>query len=97
MSQSVEVYLAGLKLNIQTEDNADQVRAAAAMVQRQFDELKNSGTIIDTSKIMALVALNLADELLSKSESNPEVMDDLISTLDQIVAQAQGLANVSLR
>jgi len=97
MSESVEVFLAGLKLNIQTEGNANQVREAAAMVQQQFDEIKDSGTIIDTSKIMALIALNLADELLSKNQTNPAVMNSIISTLDQAIAQAQGIANVSLR
>jgi len=97
MSESVEISFAGLKLNIQTDGNEDQVRAAAAMVQQQFDELKKSGTIIDSSKIMALIALNLADELLSKNQSNPELMNSVISTLDQAIAQAQGIANVSLR
>ncbi|MDX8388454.1 MAG: cell division protein ZapA [Ghiorsea sp.] len=97
MSQSIEVNLAGLKLNINTDDNPQQVLAAAKMVQEQFDALKNSGTIIDTSKIMALIALNLADDLLNKEQSNPANMKKLISSLDQAVAQAQGLANVSLR
>jgi len=97
MSESVEVILAGLKLNIHTDDNPEQVRAAAAMVQKQFAALKNSGTIIDTSKIMALIALNLADELLSKEQNTPMMSEKLILGLDQAVAQAEGLANVSLR
>ncbi len=97
MSQAVEVMLAGIKLNINTDDNPDQVLAAAAMVQEQFEALKQSGTIIDTSKIMALIALNLADELLTQEKANPAMMKNLISTLDQAVVQAEGLANVSLR
>jgi cell division protein ZapA len=97
MSQSIEVNLAGLKLNINTDDNPQQVLAAAKMVQEQFDALKNSGTIIDTSKIMALIALNLADDLLNKEQASPANMKKLVSSLDQAVAQAQGLANVSLR
>jgi len=97
MSKSVEISFAGLKLNVQTDGNEDQVRAAAEMVQKQFDELKKTGTIIDSSKIMALIALNLADELISKNQSNPELMNNVISTLDQAIAQAQGIANVSLR
>jgi cell division protein ZapA (FtsZ GTPase activity inhibitor) len=97
MSQAVEVMLAGIKLNINTDDSPEQVQAAAAMVQEQFEALKKSGTIIDTSKIMALIALNLADELLTQDKSNPEMMLNLTSTLDQVVAQAEGLANVSLR
>ena len=97
MTQSVELTLAGIKLHIHTDDNPEQVQAAAAMVQKQFDELKASGTIIDTGKIMALIALNLADELLNKQDTSPAAMDDIIISLDQAVAQAEGLANVSLR
>jgi len=97
MSESVEVTLAGLKLNIHTDGKPEQVLAAAAMVQKQFDALKNSGTIIDTSKIMALIALNLADDLLNKEQDVPMISEKLISSLDQAVAQAEGLANVSLR
>ncbi|MDQ6989271.1 MAG: cell division protein ZapA [Mariprofundaceae bacterium] len=97
MSQSIEVILAGITLNINTDDKPEHVRAAAQMVQEQFDELKSSGAIINTNKIMALIALNLADELLNKSSTNPEVMQHIISSLDQVIAQAEGLANVSLR
>ena len=97
MSESVEVMVGGVKLNINTDDDPSKVRAAASLVQEQFAALKQSGTIIDTSKIMALIALNLADELLSQDKSNPELMQNMISTLDQAVAQAEGLANVSLR
>jgi len=96
VTKSVEVVLAGLKLSVNTDDNPDQVWAAADMVQTQFEELKRSGTIIDTSKIMALIALNLADELLSK-EGLSDDMQALISKLDLAVSQADTLANVSLR
>ncbi|OIP99981.1 MAG: hypothetical protein AUK35_05000 [Zetaproteobacteria bacterium CG2_30_46_52] len=97
MSKAVEVMLAGIKLNIHTDDDPEHVKRAAAMVQKQFNELKSSGTIIDTSKIMALIALNLADELLNLKASNPVAMASVISSLDQAIAQAEGLANVSLR
>jgi len=98
MSESVEVLLGGVKMNVNTDDDPVKVKAAAALVQEQFIALKQSGTIIDSSKIMALIALNLADELINQqNNTNPEVMEDIKSTLDQIVAQAEGLANVSLR
>ncbi len=97
MSESVEVMVGGIKLNVNTDDDPAKVRAAASMVQDQFIALKQSGAVIDSSKIMALIALNLADELLNQNTTNPELMQKMISTLDQAVAQAEGLANVSLR
>ncbi len=97
MSEAVEVMVGGIKLNINTDDDPAKVKSAAAMVQAQFVQLKQSGAVIDSSKIMALIALNLADELLSQNTTNPELMQKMIATLDQAVAQAEGLANVSLR
>ena len=97
MSEAVEVMIGGVKLNVNTDDDPVKVKAAAAMVQKQYIALKQSGAIIDSSKIMALIALNLADELLNQNTSNPELMQQIKSTLDQAVAQAEGLANVSLR
>jgi len=97
VSESVEVLVGGIKLNINTDDDPMKVRDAANLVQEKFITLKKSGTIIDSSKIMALIALNLADELLNQNTSNPELMEKMILTLDQAVAQAEGLANVSLR
>ncbi|MDQ7004315.1 MAG: cell division protein ZapA [Ghiorsea sp.] len=98
MSSSVEVLLGGVKMNVNTEDEPIKVRAAAALVQEQFIALKQSGTIIDSSKIMALIALNLADELLQQQNKiDPEVVEEILLTLDQAVAQAESLANVSLR
>ncbi len=97
MSQSVEVMVGGVRLNVNTDGDSSRVRAAADLVQEKFVALQQSGTIIDTSKIWALIALNLADELLSQDEVNPELMQNIILTLDQAVAQAEGLANVSLR
>ncbi|MDX8382598.1 MAG: cell division protein ZapA [Ghiorsea sp.] len=97
MSVSVEIAIAGQKLNINTDDDPKQVLAAASLVQEQFEKLKSSGAIIDSSKIMTLIALNLADELLNKKTGNPEMMLNLISSLDHAVSQAEGLASVSLR
>ena len=97
MSESVEIAIAGQTLNINTDEDPKQVLAAANLVQEQFEQLKNSGAIIDSSKIMTLIALNLADELLNKEANDPEMMSNLISSLDQAVLQAEGLASVPLR
>jgi len=97
MTQTVDVTIAGVTLHVQTQDSPEAVFAAARLVQEQLDALKESGTIIDTKKTMVLVALNLANDLLSQSETLPQEMETLVSKLDQTVIQAEGLASVSLR
>jgi len=97
MSKSVEISIAGKKMCIHTDDDPKQVLAAASLVQYQFEELKNSGSILDSGKIMTLIALNLADSLLTTNASDPEKMSEIISSLDQAIAQADSLASASLR
>jgi cell division protein ZapA len=43
------------------------------------------------------VALNLAGELLQKEHGQVERIDDLLSSLDHVVSQAEGLAKAPLR
>ncbi len=97
MSRSVEVKLAGQTLHIQTDDDPKRVLAAADLVQQQLDMINQSGVIVDSKRTMLLVALNLADDLLSQQQASPQVMQKLKSKLDQAIVQAEGLASVSLR
>ena len=97
MSQSVEITLMGRNFTIRTDDDPDQLHAAAAMVQSQIDEIRQLGSTVASDRLMALVALNLAGELLQKGKVQIEGFDDLLSSLDDVVLQAEGLAKAPLR
>jgi len=97
MSHAIEVTLMGRTFTIRTDDDPDHVRAAAAMVQEQIDELRAVGSTAGSDRLMTLVALNLAGELLSKSQGQVENLNGLISTLDEVVSQVEGLAKAPLR
>ncbi len=97
MSQSVEVVLMGRSFTIRTDDDPEQVLSAASMVQERVDELRQMGTTVASDRLLALVALNLAGELLQKSQVQIEGFDGLISSLDNVVSQAEGLAKAPLR
>ncbi len=97
MSHAIEVTLMGRTFTIRTDDDPDHVRAAAAMVQEQIDELRAVGSTASSDRLMTLVALNLAGELLSKSQGQVENLNGLISTLDEVVSQVEGLAKAPLR
>ena len=97
MSHAVEVELMGRSFNIITDDDPEQVLAAARMVQGQIDEIRQMGTTVASDRLLTLVALNLAGELLQKKRVDIEGLHGLISSLDGVVSQAEGLAKAPLR
>jgi len=97
MSQAVEVVLMGRSFTIRTDDDPEQVLSAASIVQERIDELRQMGTTVASDRLLALVALNLAGELLQKNKVQIDGFDDLLSSLDDVVSQAEGLAKAPLR
>jgi len=97
MNQSVKVTLMGRSFSIRTQDDPEQVQAAAQLVQEQVDELRKLGTTVASDRLLALVALNLAGELLKKEATQHQDLGGLLSELDVVVSQVQGLAEAPLR
>jgi cell division protein ZapA len=97
MSHAVEITLMGRSFSIRTEDDPEHVRAAAELVQSRIDELRSLGTTVASDRLLALTALNLAGELLRKDELQVEGTGDLLSSLDGVISQIQGLAEAPLR
>jgi len=97
MSHKVDVNILGKKFSIRTSDNPEAVEAAAELVREQVDELRELGATAGSDRLITLAALNLAGELLKKSEVEIQNMDTIISALDDVVSQAEGLAKVPLR
>ncbi len=97
MSQPIDITLMGRSFTIRTDDDPAQVLAAADLVQTQIDELRQLGSTVASDRLMALVALNLAGELLKKDQGQVADLNDLLSALDDVVLQAEGLVKVPLR
>lgn len=97
MSQHVEINLMGRSFTIMTDEDPCQVTAAANLVQEHIDEIRQMGTTVGSDRLLTLVALNLAGELLKDKEGKVEGLDSLISAFDGVVSQAEGLAKAPLR
>jgi len=97
MSHSVEITLMGRNFSILTDENPDQVLASAQLVQEHIDELRSMGASVASDRLLTLVALNLAGELLKSSQTGINGLEGLISQLDNVVSQAEGLAKAPLR
>jgi len=97
MSNPVEVTLLGRSFTILTDEDPAGVMAAADLVQEHVEELRQMGTTVASDRLLMLVALNLAGELLKSNQSKVDGVDDLITALDGVVSQAEGLAKAPLR
>ena len=97
MSQHVEISLMGRSFTIMTDEDPDQVTAAATLVQEHIDEIRQMGVTVGSDRLLTLVALNLAGELLKGNEAKVDGFDGLLSALDGVVSQAEGLAKAPLR
>ena len=97
MTHSVEISLMGRNFSIVTDEDPEQVMAAANLVQEHIDELRQMGASVASDRLLALVSLNLAGELLKSNQTSVDGLDGLISELDRVVSQAEGLAKAPLR
>jgi len=97
MSHAVEITLMGRNFSILTDENPEQVIASAELVQSHIDELRNMGASVASDRLLTLVSLNLAGELLKSGQSSIDGLEQLISRLDNVVSQAEGLAKAPLR
>jgi len=97
MSHAVDITLMGRNFSILTDEDPEQVMAAAKLVQEHIDELRGMGASVASDRLLTLVSLNLAGELLKKGQSGIDGLEDLISDLDSVVLQAEGLAKAPLR
>ncbi|RMH59369.1 MAG: cell division protein ZapA [Zetaproteobacteria bacterium] len=96
MTHAVEVQIMGHKYTIRTDDDPELVQRAAAMIQAQIDELRRAGAAVASDRLLLLVAMNLAGELLHKEKAAWHDVEHLISSLDEVVSQAEGLAKAPL-
>jgi len=97
MSNPVEITLMGRNFSILTDEDPNQVLAASALVQKHIDELREIGASVASDRLLTLVALNLAGELLKNDNSSVDGLEALITELDNVVLQAEGLAKAPLR
>jgi len=97
MSHAVEITLMGRNFSILTDEDPEQVMGAANLVQEHIDELRSMGASVASDRLLTLVSLNLAGELLKKGQTGADDLKGLLSNLDCVVLQAEGLAKAPLR
>ena len=72
----IEVEILGQKLVIRSEASAEHVRALAAYVEQRCSEIRGGAVGVDPARLLALTALDIADELFRAREERAAVDQD---------------------
>lgn len=96
MNQTIQVTIMGRNLSIRTDDDPKHLIAAAKIVQDKVDEFRHQGMVVSSDRMLSLVALNLAGELIQQQEQEQDKQQTLKSSLDTLVLQSEQLEKASL-
>ena len=79
---TVEVVILGKRHVLDSPENPDRVRAAAALLERKIKPFTEIYGMISNERMMVLAALNIAEELLRlKQETKMDRVEDFLRGL----------------
>lgn len=84
---SYTVELLGLELSFKTDADADRVKAARALVEERCALLRSGGKTLSKEKLLAFVALGLADDVLLTNQRLGVAQAKAASALKKIDVQ----------
>ncbi|MDQ6961005.1 MAG: cell division protein ZapA [Mariprofundaceae bacterium] len=96
MNQIIQVTIMGRDLSIRTDDDPKHLIAAAKIVQDKVDKFRHQGMVVSSDRMLSLVALNLAGELIQQQEEQQGKTETLKSSLDTLALQSEQLEKASL-
>ncbi len=84
--RSVTVTIYGQEYTLKGEAEPDYVEKVAQFVDRKMREVSESSTVVATTKIAILAAINIADELFRERRKRQEALAMLDDRTGQIAA-----------
>jgi cell division protein ZapA len=81
---SYNLSLMGLEVSFKTEADQKRVSEAKKLLEQRFTGLNERGRILSKEKVLMLLALSLADDLLQSLENRRELEGKLERLLDRV-------------
>ncbi len=84
-SNKIVIEIFGSEYSIKSPHDNEHIKSLAQYVNEKMREVAKNTSIVSTSKIAVLAALNIADELLyikDKDSKKKEKISDLIKKID---------------
>ncbi|MCF8105011.1 MAG: cell division protein ZapA [Desulfohalobiaceae bacterium] len=82
---SYKMNLLGQEVSFKTNADDERIREAERLIRDRYNGLNERGSRLSTEKLLILVALSLADELIQTSQrlgSTEEKIDQLLQVID---------------
>lgn len=73
------------------EDEREQLHAAVDFVNVKLDEVKHSGNVIGTERIVIMATLNIANELLAYKKKNKNYTESVDSVVKRLQTKIDGV------
>lgn len=81
----VRVKIAGEELTLRSDRSEEYTREVADFVNQRIEEIRSSGSILETHKAAILTALALADELFEARRDDEEIAERMRSLTSDLV------------
>jgi cell division protein ZapA len=81
---SYNLTLMGLEVSFKTEADQKRVSEAKKLLEQRFKSLNERGRILSKEKVLMLLALSLADDLLQTMEARQELEGKLEKLLAKV-------------
>ncbi|MCF8037865.1 MAG: cell division protein ZapA [Desulfohalobiaceae bacterium] len=82
---SYRLNLLGQEVSFKTNADDERIREAERLIKDRYDGLNDRGSRLSNEKLLILVALSLADELIQTNQrlgSTEEKIDQLLQVID---------------
>lgn len=91
LEQITEVTIQNQVYHIRSADDPDYVRALGELVDRRMTEISERTQTVDTLKVAILVALNIADQLMSTQRRLAELESEVSLRSEAMLASLEPL------
>lgn len=91
------VEVAGQRLRLAGPADASHLERLAALVNERYDALQRSGRSVSPGQVLAMVALNLADDLLTERARAEAAAKDLERTAAEAASHAREVESAARR
>ncbi len=81
---SYNLSIAGFDLSFKTDAGPERVNSARDLVEQRYNMLKAGGKTLGKEKLLAFVALGLADDVLVSNQQLDELRERIGSLLNKI-------------
>ena len=89
MAELIEITLDGQRYRLRAEENAEMIREAAALVDEQLNEVRNTTKSSSPFQVALLGALNLALRLKKTSQDVDQFKHDTSNELKELIEVLQ--------